>query len=413
MQEDLELTAKVEMPQEFNAAIEFNENFSGGAKAAPEEAIKMVNRSKGKALEPSTKRLESPEKETLPDARNRYAALLKAIDQLTIGPLQPTGYSFAFLHAAIIRRLLAANERLASSAQPNAQPIHRIHPRRFEIIIDLNPEYPGGRDAAGRRVVVDHIESAKQEAKVDDARQQIRFEKDRPNSQYLFARLEARAIQALIDLDMEAAKSEVENCRLTKESTAANVQIDPAKFRAIFHIWPDFEVSACINKSIATVKADAAQNSFSAWGAAITWAVMDSGIRNDHPHFQKYANIDPAPGWHKDFTVDGAGPFDDQNSHGTHVAGIIAGEWRVPARRAEGNQATPGRFALLKKDTDDIEYQQTELDGICGMARRCKLVSLRVLDENGKGTVSNLIAAMDHVQTPRSCFSINNRRHPS
>jgi serine protease AprX len=197
--------------------------------------------------------------------------------------------------------------------------------------------------------VVDHIEAAKQEAKVDDARQQIRFEKDRPNSQYLFARLEARAIQALIDLDMEAAKSEVENYRLAKESTAANVQIDPAKFRAIFHIWPDFEVSACINKSIATVKADAAQNSFSAWGAAITWAVMDSGIRNDHPHFQKYANIDPAPGWHKDFTVDGAGPFDDQNSHGTHVAGIIAGEWRVPARRAEGNQATPGRFALLKK----------------------------------------------------------------
>ena len=32
------------------------------------------------------------------------------------------------------------------------------------------------------------------------------------------------------------------------------------------------------------------------------------------------------------------------------------------------------------------------------MAPRCKLVSLRVLDENGKGTVSNLIAAIGHVQ---------------
>jgi hypothetical protein len=42
-----------------------------------------VNRSKDKALEASTKRLESAEKETLPDARNRHAALLKAIDQLT------------------------------------------------------------------------------------------------------------------------------------------------------------------------------------------------------------------------------------------------------------------------------------------------------------------------------------------
>ena len=32
------------------------------------------------------------------------------------------------------------------------------------------------------------------------------------------------------------------------------------------------------------------------------------------------------------------------------------------------------------------------------MAPRCKLVSLRVLDENGKGSVSNLIAAINHVQ---------------
>jgi len=191
------------------------------------------------------------------------------------------------------------------------------------------------------------------------------------------------------------------------------VQIGPAKFRAIFHTWPDFEVSACINKSIATVKADAAQNSFSAWGAAITWAVMDSGIRNDHPHFQKYANIDPAPGWHKDFTVDGAGPFGDQNSHGTHLAGIIAGEWRVPADAPKEIRRPLAVSCYLKKDTDDIEYQQTELDGICGMAPRCKLVSLRVLDENGKGTVSNLVAAIDHVRTPRSCSSIDNRRHPS
>ena len=32
------------------------------------------------------------------------------------------------------------------------------------------------------------------------------------------------------------------------------------------------------------------------------------------------------------------------------------------------------------------------------MAPQCKLVSLRVLDENGKGAVSNLIAAIDHIQ---------------
>ena len=174
-------------------------------------------------------------------------------------------------------------------------------------------------------------------------------------------------------------------------------QIDPSKFRAIFHIWPDFEVSACINKSIATVKADAAQNSFSAHGAGITWAVMDSGIDEDHPHFQKYANVDPNSPLHKDFTLDGGGPFDDENGHGTHVAGIIAGEWRVSPDDA-GGQAADRDLALSERDTEDVEYQETRLEGASGMAPRCKLVSLRVLDENGKGSVSNLIAAIAHVQ---------------
>ena len=335
--------------------------------------------------------------------------------------MQPkSAYSFALLHAAIIRRLLAANERLASPEKPGTEPIQRIHPKRFEIIIDLNLEYPGGREAA-RQWVLNNIENAKKQADVDDAGQAIHFEKDRRNSQYLFARLEARAIQALVALDMEAAKeiaatkAAAEKEAATKTAsedngtakTAAEIPKvteissktpDPTKYRAIFHIWPDFEVSACINKSIATVKADAAQNSFSAWGAGITWAVMDSGIEYDHPHFRKHANVDPASDWHKDFTVDGAGPFDDKNGHGTHVAGIIAGEWRV---LPDAPKEIPRPLAVsryLKEGTEDVEYQETRLDGISGMAPQCKLVSLRVLDENGKGAVSNLIAAIDHIQ---------------
>jgi subtilisin family serine protease len=214
----------------------------------------------------------------------------------------------------------------------------------------------------------------------------------------MFARLEARAIQKLVVLDMDAAKAEAEQRTKATENTATNVQVDPARFRAIFHIWPDFEVSAYINKSIATVKADAAQNSFSARGSNITWAVMDSGIQNDHPHFKKHGNIDPASVWHKDFTVDGAGPFDDQNGHGTHVAGIIAGEWRVPADAPPVEKRPVAVSRYRKEGTEDIEYQQSELNAISGMAPECKLVSLRVLDENGKGAVSNLIAAIDHVQ---------------
>ena len=430
MQEDLELIARIEetypkAAQEFNAGIEFNKEFPGGVKAARERVLAMAEDAKKAALETSTRRLENAAKETLEAAQERHDALLKAIKKQTIGPLQPkSSYSFAVLDASIIRRLLAANERLASSEDRGARPIERIHPKRFEIIIDLNLEYPGGREAA-RQWVLDNIEEAKKQANVQDAGQEIHFEKDRRNSQYVFARLEARAIQRLVARDMEAAKIAAE--KAVAEKTAAEKDAaakaakegnataktdaetpkameistktpDPSKFRAIFHIWPDFEVSACINKSIATVKADAAQNSFSAWGAGITWAVIDSGIQHDHQHFRKHANVDKTSVWHKDFTVDGGGPFDDKNGHGTHVAGIIAGEWRVSP---DAPKEVPRPLAVsryLKEHTEDIEYQQTQLDGIGGMAPQCKLVSLRVLDENGKGAVSSLIAAIDHVQ---------------
>jgi len=445
MKEDLDLIEMVEKmypeaAQKFNAAIEFNKKFPGGAKAAREKVLTMAEDAKDKALEASTKRVERAEnelkaspdqlrpaaEERLADAKKRDAALHEAIEKQTIGPLQPkSAYSFALLHATIIRRLLAANERLQLIKDPKPPPpIERIYPKRFEIIIDLNLEYPGGREAA-RQWVIDHIDSAKREAKVYDAGQQIYFEKDRPNSQYVFARLEARAIQELVVLDMEAAKivaKEIADkkaaaqkeaaAKIDKEENAttknaaetpkAATEIlpktpDPSKFRAIFHIWPDFEVSGYINKSIATVKADAAQNSFSASGAGITWAVMDSGIRKDHQHFQKHGNIEESI-WHKDFTIDGGGPFDDKNGHGTHVAGIIAGEWRVPVEEPEDKPRPVAVSRYLKKNTEDVEYQATRLDGICGMAPQCKLVSLRVLDENGKGSVSNLIAAIDHIQ---------------
>ena len=411
MKEDLDLVAKKKVPPQFNAVIEFNKKFPGGAKAAWENVLTMAEEAKNKALEASTKRVERAENEfkasaeqprtaaerRLAEANKRDAALREAIGKQTIKVPKPkSAYSFALLHANILRRLLAANERLLLSKEPKPTPIGRIYPKRFEIIIDLNLEFPGGREAA-RQWVLDHIERAKREAKVDDAGQQVYFEKDRPNSQYVFALLEARAIQELVVLDMEAATTEADK-RKAAENTAPNVQIDPAKFRAIFHIWPDFEVSAYINKSIATVKADAAQNSFSAWGTGITWAVMDSGIQHDHPHFRKHTNVDPALGWHKDFTVDGGDPFDDQNGHGTHVAGIIGGEWRVPVDAPAGEKRPVAVSRYLKKGTEDIEYQQNQLDGISGMAPQCKLVSLRVLDENGKGAVSNLIAAIDHVQ---------------
>jgi subtilisin family serine protease len=125
---------------------------------------------------------------------------------------------------------------------------------------------------------------------------------------------------------------------------------------------------------------------------------MDSGIDVAHLHFRAHANLDKDSPLHRDFTVDGGNqPFNDENGHGTHVAGIIAGEWRVPPDKPDAERPIAvSRY--LKSGTDDTEYQETRLERICGMAPQCQLVSLRVLDENGKGSVSNLIAAIGHVQ---------------
>ncbi len=345
--------------QEFNSVIEYNREYSGKPEEMRQLVVEMAERAASKALEVSKKRVEDS-KEAAPVGtqvsdgtagdradiygnmflmeQRRHAALEEAIGVQKIGLVSEDGsYSFANLHASIIRRLLAANDRLSAPDEVVNKPIIQIHPTRYDVIIDLNLEYPGGREEA-RQWVYKNIEVAKEKANVRDAGQDVHLKKYQRESGYVFARMEARVIKALIELDIDAAKSKASEAEAKiHEARPGNLtgaaKIDPGKFRAIFRIWPDFEISASINKSIATIKADAAQNSFSARGAGITWAVMDSGIKHDHEHFHKHANIDKDSEWHKDFTVDGGGPFEDENGHGTHVAGIIAGEWR-PATAA-------------------------------------------------------------------------------
>jgi hypothetical protein len=86
-------------------------------------------------------------------------------------------------------------------------------------------------------------------------------------------------------------------------------------------------VRAFMDRSVRTVKADAARFSFSAVGDGMVWAVLDSGIDRTHPHFALHGNLEGLEDdvAHKDFTG-GDSPLTDEFGHGTHVAGIIAGE---------------------------------------------------------------------------------------
>jgi serine protease AprX len=90
--------------------------------------------------------------------------------------------------------------------------------------------------------------------------------------QYVFARLQESVILELVKRDRSAG---------TQETSYA-----------IYRIWPDFDIERHISKSIVTIKADAVRNAFNALGEDIVWAVMDSGVDKEHPHFQKHSNLE-------------------------------------------------------------------------------------------------------------------------
>lgn len=92
--------------------------------------------------------------------------------------------------------------------------------RLHHIVIDLNLNYPGGRDEARKRVTT-LIEQAIQELGVPEGG----GAGNDAGSQYVFATLSAEAIKSIVRMDREAAG-------------------DSLTRRAIFHVWPDFEIRA-------------------------------------------------------------------------------------------------------------------------------------------------------------------------
>lgn len=250
----------------------------------------------------------------------------------------------------------------------------------FDVIIDLNLLFPGGADEARklamarlRRILGVPDGEQIQPGKVDTLKSSY-------TPQYLFARLTKAEI-------LELAKRDAGTLR-------------GAAPCSIYKIWPDFPVEAHLEKSVSTVKADAARISFSAVGHNITWAVIDTGIDGTHPHFATHGNLQLGSiVQHMDFTTSpaqnlGGVPdfLEDPSGHGTHVAGIIAGQMEA------GEE--PIYTVFRERDSaGDVSFKVgTWLEGIYGIAPRCKLVSLRVLDGQNQGKVSNLLAAIGYVQ---------------
>jgi subtilisin family serine protease len=246
------------------------------------------------------------------------------------------------------------------------------------VIIDLNLEYYEGRDQARERIkqlIGKLVPKGSKDERIHKKSEAIQ------RSQYVFADLRGSTILELVARDKQ--------CDKKLKDVSAERQ------RAVYRIWPDFPVHALCNKSIATIKADAAHRAFLASGNGITWAVLDSGIDGEHPHFVEHGNLLDLrePLEHQCFTdVDGDDALHDGFGHGTHVAGIIAGRGKKGKLRAVVRQRDE------HSTSEDAHHVDVSITEISGMAPECKLLSFKVLDDQGRGKSSNIITALQRIQ---------------
>lgn len=167
----------------------------------------------------------------------------------------------------------------------------------------------------------------------------------------------------------------------------------------VYRIWPDLVVKAHVDRSLGTIQADAAAKTYGCSGKGVVWAVIDSGIEAEHPHFEAYGTVSASAvkGLHHDFTIapddQRTGPLTDDFGHGTHIAGIIAG--RAPTDPAVLRIAATERAVGLPQWVGrELEAGST----LSGVAPQANLVSLKVLDANGNTLESAVLDALDYVR---------------
>ncbi len=153
----------------------------------------------------------------------------------------------------------------------------------------------------------------------------------------------------------------------------------------VYQIWRDEKTYGHLLTSTETIKAAACWRTFEARGKGITWAVLDTGIRYDHPHFARFDTIDR--GLSKNFS--NMPDEQDNAGHGTHVAGIVAG---AAPPRADGKA-----YRAARKQQDQTEVYDLP-DCPSGVAPLARLVNIKVLDDDGTGDSSNAILALEYLR---------------
>jgi serine protease AprX len=156
----------------------------------------------------------------------------------------------------------------------------------------------------------------------------------------------------------------------------------------VFRVHLDRPTKSHVYRTSVTVGARTVQESLGYTGKGISIAVIDSGITTWHDDLtNKTTTVFPYGNQRVrkfvDFVNGRALPYDD-NGHGTHVAGIIAGN---------GYDSIPGNGSAATG---------TKI----GIAPDANIIALKVLDAHGTGTISNIIAALNWVAVNATTYNI-------
>ncbi len=149
----------------------------------------------------------------------------------------------------------------------------------------------------------------------------------------------------------------------------------------IFRVHYDRPINAHNYRTSITIGAMSVRYGLGYTGAGVGIAVIDSGITAWHNDLTKGSSAKVYPYGNQrvskfvDFVNNQTLPYDD-NGHGSHVAGIIAGN----GYDSNGQKA--------------------------GVAPGAHLVVLKVLDANGGGSISNVIAAMNWIAVNAHTYNI-------
>ena len=156
----------------------------------------------------------------------------------------------------------------------------------------------------------------------------------------------------------------------------------------VYQIWMDEKTYGHLLHSTDTVKATSCWRTFDARGKGITWAVMDTGIKADHPHFVTANTVDKTLS--RNFSS--SDTMDDREGHGTHVAGIIAGS------APPWPDGQPFKAATSIEEEGDLPQIIDLSTGPSGVAPLAKLINVKVLNDDATGSASAAIRGLEYLR---------------